>query len=351
VNDKARIFMTDKPASASLLTNANPERAAARKAMSELPVTFEAGIESKTASANDPAPGRASFVARANSYTLSILPTEATFRFRTAERAEAADAKRGASAAPSTMQKESGGLRMNLAGANPAATLRGEHEQNAKVNYLIGSDAAAWRTNVATFARVVSRDVYPGIDMVYYSRGSDLEYDFQLAPGADPRRIKLRFDGADSLSIDPQSGDLLINTADGVLSQRAPVSYQEIGGTRRVVASRFVVENNDVTFRLDAYDRNLPLVIDPVIHYSTYLGGNSIDEVTSISVDASGAAYVVSKNHLERFCHGRRRTQPARERFERRQVHARRKFGCLRHLHRHENHGQHRCHRSHRHRG
>jgi uncharacterized delta-60 repeat protein len=146
-----------------------------------------------------------------------------------------------------------------------------------------------------------SRDVYPGIDMVYYSRGSDLEYDFQLAPGADPRRIKLRFDGADSLSIDPQSGDLLINTADGVLSQRAPVSYQEIGGTRREVASRFVVENNDVTFRLDAYDRARPLVIDPVIHYSTYLGGNSIDEITGVGVDASGAAYVVSKTWSKDF--------------------------------------------------
>jgi len=161
-----------------------------------------------------------------------------------------------------------------------------------KANYFIGNDPAKWRTNVPTFAKVHYQDLYPNIDLLYYDNQRQLEYDFVVNPGADPGLIALGFQGVDSLEVDPQ-GDLLLYTTSSTLRQRKPFIYQEVNGLRREVAGGYVLKNaRQVGFQVAAYDASRPLIIDPVLFYSTYLGGSGDDEGTSIAVDAAGNAYV-----------------------------------------------------------
>src|SRR5262249_1546548 len=130
-------------------------------------------------------------------------------------------------------------LRMKFTGANPNAKIKGEDPLPGKSNYLIGEDRHAWRTGVGHFARGRYQNIYPGIDLVFYGVGRQLEYDFIIASGADLRAIKMRFDGAERIRIDPD-GDLSIRTANGEIEQRKPVVYQGVEGKRRVVAGRYV---------------------------------------------------------------------------------------------------------------
>jgi uncharacterized repeat protein (TIGR01451 family) len=193
------------------------------------------------------------------------------------------------------------------------------------VNYLLGNDRAAWRTNVPTYARVRYGAVYPGIDVVYYGNQGELEYDFVLAPGADPAAIALAWDGAEALTVD-ERGDLLLATPGGTLRQRKPVAYQEVDGARREVAAHYVLRDQParaadgalaaggamlrasyrpslapssatsaqqlVSIEVGAYDTGRPLVVDPALVYSTYLGANNNDNGSAIAVDGAGNAYV-----------------------------------------------------------
>ena len=184
-------------------------------------------------------------------------------------------------------------VRMGLVGAAPAPPVSGIEELPGKANYFIGSDPARWRTNVPTYARVHYREVYPGIDLLYYGNQRQLEYDFVVAPGADPMKIVLSFKGADKLEIDAQ-GELVLHVTGGVIRQHKPVIYQEIDGIRQEIAGSFVRRGaNRVGFKVAAYDRSRPLVIDPlVLSYSTYLGGANYDSGKGIAVDTNGNAYV-----------------------------------------------------------
>jgi hypothetical protein len=183
-------------------------------------------------------------------------------------------------------------LRMALVGAKPDAQASGLEELPGKANYFIGKDSSKWRTNVPTYAKVRYRGVYPGIDLVYYGNQRQLEYDFVVAPGADAQKILLRFEGADAIKIDTQ-GDLVLHTANGELRQRKPVVYQDIDGTRHEIEGRYVIKDaNRFGFRLAAYDASEPLVIDPVLGYSTYLGGDRAESGSAIAVDIAGNAYV-----------------------------------------------------------
>ena len=181
-------------------------------------------------------------------------------------------------------------LRMSLVGATRRAP-NGLDQLPGRTNYLLG-ERSQWHTAVPHYSKVRYREVYPGIDWVYYGTEGQFEYDFVVQPGADPSLIRLRIDGATALSLTP-GGDLVIRTNDGELVQRAPVVFQDTPHGRTHVAGRYVVaDDNEVRFTIAAYDASLPLVIDPVLSYATYVGGNSADVGKAVSVDSAGNAYI-----------------------------------------------------------
>src|SRR5436309_1962128 len=184
-------------------------------------------------------------------------------------------------------------VRMSLVGAAPKPLVSGLDELPGKANYLIGNPAK-WRTNVPTYAKVHYREVYPGMDLVYYGNQRQLEYDFVVSPRADPERIVLGFQGAERLEINAE-GEFVLHAAGGAIRQRVPVIYQEIDGVRTKIEGRYVLKDaHRVGFQVAAYDPSRPLVIDPTLVYSTYLGGSSRDDGYGIAGDAAGSALLYS---------------------------------------------------------
>ena len=164
----------------------------------------------------------------------------------------------------------------------------------AEANYFIGNDLKKWRANIPTYARVRYRDVYPGIDVAYYGTGQgQLEYDFILAPGTDPKAITLRLEGAKKLLLNGES-DLVATLPDGgQLVQQLPAVYQERDRKREKIQGRVVLRGKDtIGFELAKYDRRRAIYIDPGLVYSTYLGGDRSDQGFGIAVDSGGNAYV-----------------------------------------------------------
>ena len=195
-------------------------------------------------------------------------------------------------------------LRMRVLGANPDVRVAGVGEQPGKAHYFRGSDPASWHTNVLTFARVQYGQIYPGVDLVYYGRDGLLEYDFVVAPGVDPAVIALGFDGADRLSID-ETGDLVLETQVGRLVQHKPLVYQHVAGVRHVIESAFVLTGrNQVGFVVGAYDQREPLLIDPVIAYSTFLGGSGGtygEQAYGVTVDDFDNVYITGNTRSTVF--------------------------------------------------
>lgn len=185
-------------------------------------------------------------------------------------------------------------VRMRLIGANQnAESVEGREELPGKVNYFIGDDSSKWLTAIPTYGSVSYRDVYPGVDLVYYGNGQQLEYDLVVAPGADPNIIKVKFDGAERLRIDTR-GDLLLKTQGGEIRQAKPLIYQEINGVRRQIEGRYVVgSGNSVGFKVKRYDRKQPLVIDPRLVYLALVNGSGSGN--AITVDGNGFAYLTGR--------------------------------------------------------
>jgi uncharacterized repeat protein (TIGR01451 family) len=181
----------------------------------------------------------------------------------------------------------------------PAAARRiaGRELLSGVVNHVIGSDRTRWHMGVEQFARVRHAGVYDGIDLEFYGNQQRLEYDFLVAPGADPATIRVRFDGAERVEVDSR-GDLLVHVSGGEpLRQQAPISYQVIDGTRHEVESRYVTLGaNDVGFAVGAYDRREPLTIDPVLIYSTFFGGTAQERAYDIALDPAGNIYITGSS-------------------------------------------------------
>jgi hypothetical protein len=165
-----------------------------------------------------------------------------------------------------------GTLRMQLAGAQPSPEVAGVDELPGRVNYFVGNDPRQWRTNIPTYAKVRYRGVYPGIDLIYYGKGKQLEYDFIVAPGANPEVIQLTFDGADSIGV--EGGDLRMRVHESEIRLRKPVVYQETPAGRRVIEAKYCLTGTQqIAFQVARYDRSRPLVVDPMLDFSSYLGG------------------------------------------------------------------------------
>jgi len=155
--------------------------------------------------------------------------------------------------------------------------------------------SAGWRTGIPLYRSVVQRGVYPGVDLVFHTRGGALEYDFVVRPGADPRRLRVQVDGARRLELG-RRGDLLIRTRRGTLRQRRPVAYQRAGGALRRVRARFVLlGRRHVGFALGRHDPRRTLVVDPILAFSSYLGGTGDDQGEDVAADADGNVYVTGR--------------------------------------------------------
>ena len=241
-----------------------------------IPLYFEPNVGQANA--------RVKFLARGGGYSLFLTANEAVLALQ----------KRSTD----NRNSKSDVLRVKITGANTSAETTGENLLEGKTNYILGNDPGKWKTDIANYEHVRYSNIYDGVDVIYYGSGQQLEYDFVVSPGATPSSIALEFKGAKSIKIDDR-GDLVLSTKGGEIRQHKPVAYQEINGERREVAADYVIqnrkskiENQKIGFAVAEYDHNLPLVIDPVLVYSTYLGGNSNDQGNAIAVDTQGNAYI-----------------------------------------------------------
>lgn len=221
------------------------------------------------------------FLARGPGYALYLTAAEAVLRLR---RDKSDDAQSAAS------------VRMKMVGAQANPRVAGVDELPGRSNYFVGNDARKWRTGLSAYAKVKYEQVYPGVDVVYYGTSQgQLEYDFHLSAGADPQVIKMAFEGVDKLEADG-AGGLRLHVSGRELQLRRPILYQENEGARQEVAGSYVLAGpREVGFAVAAYDAARPLVIDPVLAYSTFLGGTGYDAGLSIAVNPHGNAFITGK--------------------------------------------------------
>lgn len=216
------------------------------------------------------------FVSRGSGYTLFLTGNNAVMALRGAD-------------------TQTSSLTMTLVGANASPQISGQELFAGKSNYYVGNDQSKWRTGIPMFGKVRYSEIWPGVDMVWYGNRQDLEYDFIVQPGVDPKQIKLAFEGAESMRLDHE-GNLVLKTKAGELIQKAPVIYQDGAQGRESVSGKYrLLAANEVGFELGAYDPTRPLVIDPVLAMATYLGGSLLDNVIDVAMDAAGNVYCTGR--------------------------------------------------------
>ena len=183
-------------------------------------------------------------------------------------------------------------------GANPAAQIQGEAELAGRINYLTGSNPAKWRTGIPTFAKVRIANLYPGVDAVYYGNQRQLEYDLNLAPGVSPEAIAIRFDGVNKISVDAQ-GNLVLIAGGSEIDQAKPLIYQTVAGVRQKIEGGYkIVDAQTVAFSVGNYDHRQPLVIDPILSYSSYFGGAPGSAAWAMKINTNNGDIFVAGNML-----------------------------------------------------
>ena len=238
------------------------------KAYANLPMGFE---ENRGQAARE-----VRFVAHGSGYALALTPQETDItllrrRVMSASPVHRVAALRALRAARNAQKTTV--IRMHLEGANPSPEIAGTDKLPGKSNYFIGSNSRKWVTDVPSFERVKYSGIYPGVDLVFYGNQNHLEYDFVVAPGANPKVVTLKVDGARNLALN-SDGDLMLSIPGGQVEFKKPVVYQMAGSERREIAGNYeLASGNRITFAVPEFDKTLPLVIDPLLSYSTYLGG------------------------------------------------------------------------------
>src|ERR1043165_5444969 len=237
------------------------------------------------------------FLSHGPGYDLFLTSTEAVLRVQKPRALQADKSKEAADA----NVREGTVLRLKMLGVNATPEVEGQEELPGKVNYFIGNDPAKWRRNVSTYRKAYFKDIYPGIDVVYYGNQRELEYDFVVGPGANPKLIRFVVEGAEQIRLD-KAGKLLLGLKDGEVSLNKPVIYQvDENGSRREVKGEYVINGKEVRFKLERFDASKPLIIDPVLSYSTLLGSNNGDQAFGIAVDSQGNAYVTGTTDFTGF--------------------------------------------------
>src|SRR5262245_353768 len=257
-------------------------RARLEQAYGKLPMRFEANKGQTDA--------RVKFMARGAGYSVFLTNNETVLNLR-----------KGKSVEETQMTDKSTVLRMKLLGSNPSSPVSGLGKLRTTSNYFIGNDPAKWRRGIANYSEVKYESVYPGIDLIWYGNQQLLEHDFLVSAGADPSRIKLSISGADRMSID-EEGALVLRAGGEDLRLLKPIAWQELNGSRQTVNCDYrLSEKDQVEFLLGDYNKELPLVIDPVLVYSTYIGGLGFDSGQDIAVDGEGAAYIAGRTDSADF--------------------------------------------------
>lgn len=244
----------------------------------QLPLAFEAN--------RGQSDGRVKFLARGSGYTLFLTERETILKLRPNER--------------QTENLSSAVIKMKLAGAKTSPKIVGLDRLSGKANYLLGNDPKRWQTGIESFARVKSEAVYPGVDLIWYGNQRQIEYDFVIAPGARSEKIKMLFEGAQGLKLDGD-GSLVLQLEGQELRMLKPVARQVVDGQRCAVSCDYRLDGKQVSFQLGEYDATRPLVIDPVLVYSTYIGGMGFEDAFSVAVDGEGNAYLAGSTDSADF--------------------------------------------------
>ncbi|MCU1265633.1 MAG: putative secreted protein [Acidobacteria bacterium] len=280
-------------------------RATASAAYGQMELGFEANRGQTDKSVN--------FLTRGAGYTLFLKAAEATLQLQNSDCGSLNEATADSKNSQSEIRKpnsarphspicdQQSALRLQFVDANAKARAEGLDQLHGSVNYFVGNDPAGWRTDIPTFSRVRYEGVYPGIDLVYYGNQRQLEYDLVVAPGGDPHAVKMRFAGAGKVTVGTK-GDLLLAVGKTTMRQPRPVIYQEVSGARRTIAGNYTITaDGEVGFAIGEYDTDRPLVIDPTLVYSSYLGGGGTDEARDIKTDSAGNAYICGNTSSVNF--------------------------------------------------
>lgn len=266
-----------------------------KQAYSRMPMSFELN--------QGQADGAVKYISRGHGYQVFLTADEAVLVLQTPkENSQSRRIREERGYEPRDLPEiTSSALRFKLPNSRSAGQISADGLLPGQSNYLVGNDPQNWHTQIPNYSRIEYREVYPGVTLAYYGSQRALEYDFVVAPGADPSQITVAVEGAEKIELDP-SGDLVLHVGGQKVYHRAPVSYQSVGGKQRLVTSRYVFKGgNQIGFAVSGYDAKQALVIDPVIDFSTFFGGIGSDEGFAIAVDSTGAAYVTGTTYSNNF--------------------------------------------------
>ncbi|MEK6283140.1 MAG: SBBP repeat-containing protein [Acidobacteriota bacterium] len=251
------------------------------------------------------------FLSRGSGYGLFLTPTEAVIALNNSPLVErVSETGKGQSPRAHSLASERSStaglfredvLRMRLLNASALAQPEGINELPGKTNYFVGNDPNSWRTDLARYGGVEYKNVYDGIDLIYYGNQRQLEYDFVVAPDKNPEIIRIAYEGSKAIRLD-EAGNLVLQLANGQLKQGRPFIYQMENNERKEVSGRYVISGDaQIGFDIDEYDQSRPLIIDPVFLFSTYFGGGAEDVGADITVDAAGNAYITGRTVSTNF--------------------------------------------------